>query len=59
MAPGMTLDTGALIALERRYQRMTAFLKVGQQRRSRVIAPAAVIAEWWRARTNMRELILA
>ena len=49
---GITLDTGALIALERRRQRMrTVYLRaieLGVQ----LTAPAVVIAEWWRGRST-------
>ena len=55
---GVTFDTGALIALERRSQRIrevairTAALGV------QITVPAAVITEWWRGRTDARESIL-
>ncbi len=55
---GYTLDTGALIALERRRQRATAFLRVAREDGARVTAPANVIAEWWRRRSDLREATL-
>ena len=55
---GYTLDTGALIALERRRQRATAFLRAAREDGATVTAPANVIAEWWRKRSDMREAIL-
>jgi predicted nucleic acid-binding protein len=55
---GYTLDTGALIALERRGQRVTGILRIAREDGARVTAPANVIAEWWRRRTDMRETIL-
>jgi hypothetical protein len=56
---GFTLDTGALIALERRKQRMLQFMRVAREDRLLVTAPANAIAEWWRRRSDVRELILA
>ena len=48
-----TLDSGALIALERRKQRAVHLLTTG-----RVIVPAPCLAEWWRGRDDRREHIL-
>lgn len=45
---GVTFDTGALIALERRKASALALLKVCRQSRVTITIPAAVIAEWWR-----------
>lgn len=56
---GFTLDTGALIALERRKQRMLRFMRVAQEDRNPITIPASVVAEWWRKRTDLREEILA
>ena len=56
---GFTLDTGALIALARRRQRATAFARVAREDGRTLTAPANVVAEWWRKRTDVRELILA
>lgn len=58
MSGGVTLDTGALIALERRHQRVLAFMAAVQRRRVRATVPAPVVAEWWRKRTDIRESIL-
>lgn len=55
---GITLDTGALIALERRKQRMVAVMKIAHQDGLHITVPAVVIAEWWRERTDLREEIL-
>jgi hypothetical protein len=55
----VTLDTGALIALERRRLRMW---KVTHRARSLgvvPVVPADVVAEWWRGRSDIREHILA
>jgi predicted nucleic acid-binding protein len=55
---GLTLDTGALIALERRRQRMSRAYTAAVADRLPVTVPAVVIAEWWRGRSAARELIL-
>ena len=55
---GVTFDTGALIALERRQLRMLTVLRGCLNRRTRMTVPAPVLMEWWRGRTDHRELIL-
>jgi predicted nucleic acid-binding protein len=55
---GYTLDTGALIALERRKQRAVALLRVAREDGAAVTVPVNVVAEWWRERTRLREAIL-
>jgi predicted nucleic acid-binding protein len=45
---GLTLDTGALIALERRDRRMTVNVDTAKGRGVRVTVPTAVVVEWWR-----------
>lgn len=55
----ITLDTGALIALERRRQRMTDLLKLARTEGVVLVTPGVCVAEWWRARTDARERILA
>lgn len=45
---GTTLDTGALIGLERRERRMLARLAVWTDAGTVVTAPSVVIAGWWR-----------
>lgn len=55
----MTLDTGALIALERRRQRMRALMKLARTDGARVVVPSVCVAAWWRGRTDDREDILA
>lgn len=54
-----TLDTGALIALERRKQRMADLVARARLRRDKLIVPQVVLAEWWRGRSDFREKILA
>jgi predicted nucleic acid-binding protein len=45
---GVTLDTGALIALERGRRRMVAQLASWHRTRVTVTVPTVVLAEWWR-----------
>jgi predicted nucleic acid-binding protein len=54
----VTLDSGALIALERNKAR-TRFLRLAvAEGMARILVPVPVIAEWWRGRTDTRERIL-
>ena len=55
---GLTFDTGALIALERRQQRMRAVLEHATAKEQPITVPAAVVGEWWRGRTDLRDMIL-
>jgi predicted nucleic acid-binding protein len=55
----VTLDTGALIALERRRARMWKVLHRAHELGVVPIVPADVVAEWWRGRSDIREHILA
>jgi predicted nucleic acid-binding protein len=49
MSPaGLTLDTGALIALERRDRRCVALIDSALHRDLPVTVPAVVVVEWWR-----------
>jgi len=48
MRPGITLDTGALIALERKEKRIRAVLAAAKSRGLVVTAPAVAVIEWWR-----------
>ncbi len=54
----LTLDTGALIALERRRQRVWQVLHRAATLGVVPIVPADVVAEWWRGRSDIRETIL-
>lgn len=54
---GLTFDTGALIALERRRQRMAQIYRTAVMDGLVVTVPSAVITEWWRGRTDAREII--
>ena len=55
----VTLDTGALIALERRRPRMWKVIHRAHALGVLPVVPADVVAEWWRGRTDIREHILA
>ena len=56
---GLTFDTGALMALERRSQRMREIVERALARDQPITVPADVVGEWWRGRTDVREAILA
>lgn len=56
---GITFDTGALIALERRGQRARTILERAAEQKVRITVPAAIITEWWRSRSDVRDRILA
>jgi len=56
---GLTFDTGALIALERRDVRMRKVLDTALAGRVVITVPAAVVVEWWRARSPRHEAIMA
>lgn len=59
MRDGITFDTGALIALERRGLRARRVVERATEEKIRITAPSAVITEWWRGRTDAREHIVA
>ena len=44
----IVFDTGALIAVERRKQRMLDVWKAAMRARVPILVPGAVISEWWR-----------
>lgn len=56
---GLTFDTGALIALERRHQRMKDIFDRAIASDQPITVPADVVGEWWRGRTDLRVGILA
>jgi predicted nucleic acid-binding protein len=56
--PGLTFDTGALIAMERRRQRIQHVFASAAGAGLPVTVPAVVVAEWWRGRSDAREAIL-
>jgi predicted nucleic acid-binding protein len=45
---GLTLDTGALIGLERKDLRTLALLSSATRRSLLITVPAPVVVEWWR-----------
>ena len=55
---GITFDTGALIALERRRQRMKEIVERALATDQPITVPADVVGEWWRGRTDLRDRIL-
>ena len=55
---GLTFDTGALIALERRTQRIWEIYRTAMKDGVPITVPVAVIIEWWRGQTDVRARIL-
>jgi predicted nucleic acid-binding protein len=45
---GLTLDTGALVALERKSQRAVSLVEAARRRGWVITVPAPVVVEWWR-----------
>ena len=56
---GLTLDTGALIGLERRGQRIRRVFATAVRDNVRVTVPAVTIIEWWRRRSDLADDLLA
>jgi predicted nucleic acid-binding protein len=54
-----TLDTGALIAMERQKPRGMMLLRAAGEHRAQLLAITPVVAEWWRGRSDVRERIKA
>lgn len=54
MAAGLTLDTGALVALERRRLGITRVIRAAVLAQDRVTVPSPVIVEWWRGGPRQR-----
>ncbi len=55
----IVLDAGALIALERREQRMWSVLAVAARRRDDVLVPSTVVAHVWRGTRRQATLARA
>ena len=55
---GLTFDAGALIALERRRQRIGRVFSTAVVDGLIVTVPIVVVSEWWRGRSDAREKIL-
>ena len=51
----VTLDTGALIAMEKNKARAMMLLRAAREQRAELFVTTPVIAEWWRGRTDRRE----
>ncbi|MEM7607188.1 MAG: PIN domain-containing protein [Myxococcota bacterium] len=58
MNAGITLDTGALIALARRKREAVNLLRNAQLRGRPITVPAVVIAEWWRGQRGVSSKLL-
>ena len=58
MKRGVTFDTGVLIALERRQVRAQRIHERLGELGIPINVPWAVVTEWWRGRTDLRETIL-
>lgn len=54
---GLTFDTGVLVALERRHHRAWTVYRAARHAKARITVPTAVIAEWWRGRSDVRALV--
>lgn len=54
---GVTFDTGALIGLERRSERMKAVIARIADRQLAVTIPSVVVAEWYRERRDVRRIL--
>lgn len=55
---GLTLDTGALVSLERQRKRIREIVFTAHAAGTPIVVPAPVVLEWWRGRTARREIIL-
>lgn len=51
----IVFDTGAFIALERRQKTALEILRIAAEDGDDLIAPAAAVAEWWRAGKREKE----
>lgn len=54
---GLTLDTGALFALEKHRKGMTEVIEAARLGRVSITVPSNAIAEWWRGRTDRRDCV--
>ena len=52
-----TLDTGALVAMERQKVRGMMLLRAAREQRAQLLAITPVVAEWWRGRSDVRDRI--
>jgi predicted nucleic acid-binding protein len=51
----VTLDTGALIAMEKRKPRATMLLLAAKEQRVELFVTTPIVAEWWRGRSDRRD----
>lgn len=58
MAARLTLDTGALIALERRRKGLIELVEAARQADDPISVPANAVAEWWRGHSDRRAYVL-
>ena len=56
---GLTLDTGALIGLERARKRIRETVAAAKAGNDRITVPAVTLTEWWRGPEKRRQLIRA
>lgn len=56
---GLTLDTGALIALERRRKRALGLVAEARLRGELITVPSPVVVEWWRGQQGAAAGLLA
>ena len=56
---GLTLDTGALIALERRRRRALTLVTAARNNGQRITVPAPVVVEWWRGQVRAAAMLRA
>lgn len=54
-----TLDTGALIAMERQKARGMMLLRSAREQRAQLLVITPVMTEWWRGSSDVRERIKA
>lgn len=54
----LTLDAGALIAMEKRKRRALLLLDAAEHGEALLTVPVPIVTEWWRGRTVVRERIL-
>lgn len=57
MERGITLDTGALIALERRRAGITRRIRAAIQCQDPVTVPSPVVTEWWRGGRRQQQFL--
>ena len=55
---GLTFDTGALIAIERRADRMLAVWRKAYLERMHITVPSVVVVEWWRGQRGLAGRLL-